>query len=251
MTSDGYLMLKCVAMRQNIFAISLFTFAIIAYGQDPKTGCATVTLIAPDYSYPWNSVRISAEVGKAPIKGDWLVVKENFRSKKIETGKIKGAEFVEVNAWQTNDSGSITAVISIPPSPNCGNERTAAVSVTLTENPGTPWLIDEFGKLSLSDEKGRLDNIAASMQERPEHELLIFLNFGKSDTGAHKMLRRYVAHLSGLRKLPIHRITFLLENTDYFSSKFQSVPQNLVNVYASGFLEIKAERFGEYERLFR
>src|SRR5688572_23776205 len=53
----------------------LFSLAFAAYGQQPATDCPDVKLVAPDHSYPWSSIRISAEDLKSPIKGDWMVVK--------------------------------------------------------------------------------------------------------------------------------------------------------------------------------
>jgi len=182
-----------------------------------------------------------------------MIVKENSRSRKVEIEKFKNADTVEVVAWKTNDSGSITAALTIPPSASCTVEREKAVSIIITENIGSPFYLDEFGQLPSNDEKGRLDYIAGEMGKNPDNELIIFVFFPERETASVKLgtIRRFTSHLSGLRKFPINRITFAVGTAEHFSARFQSVPQNVADSYASTFLPIKAERFTEYERLFK
>ncbi|MBX3267927.1 MAG: hypothetical protein KF831_14610 [Acidobacteria bacterium] len=229
----------------------LATFPV--FGQNVEEKCDEIELIAPERSFPWNQVSIKAVVSKAPVKGDWLIVKENFQTKATKIEKIRNTESVDLIAWQSNDSGSITAIITVPPTKQCRAERYATATVVLTENPGTPLILDEFGIINERDQKARLDLVADFMEKSPKDELLIFMSFRRSDVSAKRMrtIRSFVEHLSELRKLPKDRITFLIEEAETFSVRFQPFPQNLASVYTSTHLEIKAERLDEYERLFK
>lgn len=229
----------------------LATFPV--FGQNAAEKCDEIELIAPERSFPWNQVSIKAVVSKAPVKGDWLIVKENFQAKATKIEKIRNTESVDLIAWQSNDSGSITAIITVAPSAQCRTERYATATVVLTENPGSPLILDEFGNISERDQKARLDVVADFMEKSSTDELLIFMSFRNSDIPADRMrtIKRFIAHLSGLRKLPTDRITFLIEEAGHLSIKFQPVPQDLVEVYTSSYLEIKAEKLSEYERLFK
>ena len=54
---------------------------------------------------------------------------------------------------------------------------TAAVRVLVVERAGSPLVIDEYGKMSRNDERGRLDTAIAEMNTRPKYNLLIYLFF--------------------------------------------------------------------------
>lgn len=116
-------------------------------------------------------------------------------------------------------------------------------------------MLDEYAKISWKNERGRPDIIVAEMENRSEHELLIYMHFRKSETGTAR--RRHMSyilrHLTQFRKLDPKRITFLVSTEETTTTtKFQSVPADVADLYASAwFLKIPAEKFGQYEQLFR
>jgi hypothetical protein len=242
-------------MRYGLFILFLTTFAITVYGQESITNCPEVTLAAPRSSYPWDPVRISAKSHNSRVTGDWLVVRRNYRSEKIAVEKIKAAESIKVTAWNTNDSGFLTVVLSVPPSESCSQERFGAVYVLLTENPGSPLIIDEFGEVSLNEQKARLDAAIAEMKKRKDAELLVFLRFKKPDSGVHRRgkISQILHHVVNYRKFDIMRVTFVLsdENERSVQLRVASKEETDVLPYFPEYLVIRAEQFNDYKKLFR
>jgi len=244
---------KLTLMKISSIIVFLIAIVSISSAQTTATRCPELKVFAPDHVYPGHLIRISAEtLMKEPAKSNWLVVKENFESKKVDIERFSDVQSLEIQTWTTHENGSITAIASLGLSPQCEKERLASVTVNVVVNPGTPLILDEFGNLRWADKKGRMDYVVSEMEKRPEQELMIFLNFPKSYKGARKLevIRGFFNHISVYRKFPAYRITFLVEDSDYFSARFQPTPQNLVHIHP-GYFEIKAESLRDYERLFK
>ncbi|MGH9945806.1 MAG: hypothetical protein ACRD6X_01235 [Pyrinomonadaceae bacterium] len=242
-----------LVVRHVFISTILITLVTIASGQSSNIECAEVKLVAPDHSLPWNRIRISSQVQNSPINGDWVVVTENFHSKETKIEKFKNTDSVTVKAWDANEPGRIGVIFTAPASSTCERERIEYTDVIVMFNPGSPLIFDEFGVLSAKEVKARLLNVVEEMKRFPESELLIYLRFKTTEPGAKKLgvIRNYLTQLSKTGGMQTDRITFLLSQDDMFSAKFQPMPRNLVDTIGSEYIEIKAEKLGEYERIFK
>lgn len=233
-------------------SVCVLFLPLITNGQ--VSGCPKLSISGPDTVMPYGKFQVSAKIDPEQLTRDvnWLIIKENYHTKLIEIKEFEKRDELSIPVWDSNDDGLITLVSTVTFSPAC--EVKTAHRVYVTANPGSPLIIDEYGKINWNDERGRLDIVIAEMKNRPNQELLIYMYFRKGEGGTVRRQRisRILRHLTQFRKFDSNRITFLISTENSTKIIFQPVPFDLVDNYASeSFLRIPAQKLGQYQQLFK
>ena len=233
---------------------SILVSASIISGQ--QDSCSDLKINAPDGHFPWDPFEASLvldERQRASIRDiRWTITKHNTTSKKREVETVRNAFSVETKAWDANEPGYIQWLVV----GRVGDCVSAGFSSsTVLPNPGTPFIIDEFGELPVNDVKGRLDLAVAEMKERlADQELIIFAEFSPRTTWKtrRQKVRGMLDHMVTLRKFDARRLTFVLSEGTHTSFRLQPVPTQLLDIYTGyGTMTIPADRFDEFARFFK
>ena len=216
--------------------------------------CPKLLLAAPDSVMPHRTIDVFSKIDPESVAQpvNWLVVKENDRLKTIEVETIEKQKEITIPIWDSNDSGRITVIAIASFSSRCQAKTVHRVYVT--ENIGTPVILDEYSNLKWNDERSRLDIVIAEMANRPKFELLIFMNFRASVLGSarRQKVSQILRHITQNRKADPSKITFVLSTEPMTDVKFQLVPQDMVDIFTPELaLIIPSEKFGKFEQLFR
>lgn len=217
--------------------------------------CGELKINAPNYFDPWDvgSLKASFGTGKSAIV-DWTLVTENYRTKRVEVESILQKTSVEPKLWNSNDSGIVTAIATATTEGGCS--ITTAVHVLVIERAGSPLIIDEYGKVSRNEERGRLDVAVAEMNKRPKHNFLVYLDFRFTDPPAVRRLRmtQIFDHVISLRKFDAKRLLFLISTTDRTYVKLQAASgvetETIPSIYPES-LVVRADQLAEYKKLFQ
>src|SRR5690606_30196015 len=114
----------------------------------------------------------------------------------IEKGQ--GEEVLFVRTQPESAVSSITAVLEVTGLPE-GCQKTFAETVGIARG-GTPPLIDEWGRIALNDERGRLDIVAAEWRANPKSVIVVILYRSQTESEANVKARslRIKKHLIAL-----------------------------------------------------
>ena len=240
------------ALRYLFLSICIFLVSP-AVGQ--TDGCGELKISAPDYLDPWDSRNFTVKtvMGEA-LAADWTLVKENYRTNRVEVETIRQKNSVKPELWNANDSGIVTAIATATSASGCA--MTAAIHVMVVERVGSPLIIDEYGRMPLNDERGRLDAEIAYMDKRPKHNLLVYLSFRPTDRPATRRLRitQIFDHVVNFRKFDAKRLLFLISTTDRTYVKLEAASSVKTESIASIFPElliVRAHQFADYKKLFQ
>jgi hypothetical protein len=226
---------------------------VSASGQDSTPVCPGLSIKTAERTDSGSSIWFSAEVPpKSPIKTDWIFMKQNTQSGQTEYERFQQKESVRISVWATNDPGVITAVAITKLAANCESIDVASVSVL--PRVGYPLIIDEYGNVDWNEERARLDTAIASMQERPEHELLIFLYLRATDSGLVRRTRmiKILGHMK-VRNFDPKRITFVISTDGPPRVRLRAASRIETEVISEDpeYLAIPAERISQYRQLFK
>lgn len=240
-------------VRALVLILFCLCIGIPVSGQ-PNAQCGDIRIVSPEYLDPWDSRSFSARTGTGePVTVDWTLVKENYRTKRVEVESIRQKESVKPQLWDSNDSGILTAIATATSTSGCS--MTAAVHTMVIERTGSPLVIDEYGKISRNFERARLDVVLTEMNTRPKHNLLVYLYFRRTDQLATARLRmtQILSHVVMSRKFDPKRIIFLIGTSDRTYVRLQIASRNESEVVANfpEYLVVKAEQFDDYKKLFQ
>lgn len=239
---------------ERAFLLIFVTYAMVIPLWSQSAQCSDLKIIAPEYFDPWDSRSFSANTSTGePVMADWTIVTENYRSKQVEVKTILNKESVQPQLWNSNDSGIVTAIATATSASGC--RMTAAVHTMVVERAGSPLIIDEYGKMSRNDERGRLDAAIGAMNTRPKYNLLVYLYFRPTDQPAARRLRmtQILNHVVGFRKFDAKRVLFLVSESDRTYLRLQAASR-IETETVSSFLEyliVPAEQFADYKKLFQ
>ncbi len=236
-------------MKQIAFTVILiFSFCFAAFAQADENPCQKINIIAPESVQQDETFKVFAafeeENQPSTSKFKWIIIKDN------EVIKKSGVGVIEIDSKGFKDIGAIV-ILAEPINDKCQN--TALAKVFVVVNIGSPYIIDEYSELSLSDEKARLKNIAVVMQDYKDAEVFAFFDFDKRTSQAERKnrLSKVSSYLSASR-LEKNRITFLISEADGERIRYQLVPKKFSDqYYCDDCLVIKSEDFEKLESLFR
>lgn len=229
---------------------------LVSSARGQEDVCSDLNIKASDGHFPWYPFEASlvlTEQQKGLIRDvRWTITKHNTTSNKKEVESVKDALSVETRAWNANEPGYITWLVVA----RLGDCISGGVTSSMVvPNPGTPYLIDEFGELPANDEKGRLDLAVAEMNSRNRNEeLIIFAEFRAKTSWKNRRLKvkAILDRIVDVRGFDPSRVTLVLTEGAHTSFRFQPVPQELVVAYTgNGSMTIPGERFNDFSKLFR
>jgi len=236
-------------MKRIIFtAILIFAFCFTDLAQTGENLCPKINIKAPENVYPDESFKVFAYFEKesqpSTSKFNWVIVKDNEVVKKNDAG------IIEIDSIGFEDFGTII-ILAEPTDERCQNTAVAKVFVAI--NIGSPYIIDEYSKPSWNDEKLRLDNVAAVMQDSKDAEVFAFFYFDKRISHAERKNRlTKITNRLSIRGIEKSRITFLISEADTERIWYQLVPKKFSEQYfCDNCLIIKAEDFEKLENLFK
>lgn len=226
-----------------------------AIGQIRRESCKKIKIAAPETVAFGHDFKVTAsyddENQPSISKFDWFVVKEREGKQDSRVIFIGDRGTVDLNSWIENEGGSVT-LIAKSRIPDCDQITTSKIYIL--PNIGTPLTLDEYGKLSWSDEKGRLDAIVLEMKKYEDSELVAFISFSPqvSHTARKSHVERMLTHLTQTRNLKPSRLTFVICESERYSVRFQPVLQQFIDNFAlDECIRIDGEKFIKYKNLFK
>jgi hypothetical protein len=238
-------------MKQSVFITFLvLASCFTAFGQSDENICPKIKIKVPEYIYKGDGTVVSAnfENEKQPStsKFNWTIIKEDKLTRIAERG------IIEISSEDMKNDGMI---ILLADSLNKACQNTRVARIPVIERVGSPRIFDAYSKLDWNEEQARLNNVLYSMKDNKTDELLVFLNFEKTASQIERKtyLTKILNYLSGTDRLEKNRITFLISEAESRWVKFQSVPQNAIDVFFdwNNSLLIKGEDFDKLNNLFQ
>lgn len=189
--------------------IAIFCFNVFA--QAVTVSCPEVKVLGP--SRMWREGETAVFYA---LVGNRLTNEYKYFWSVTEGTIINGRETSKIDVNTIGLSGvNITAVVKVSGLPKACNDQ-ASETGSVAPRPSGPHPDDQFS-MSNKDVRHRLDNFFVELQNDPQSEGLIVLNFTNNTAAAKK--RRYLKLISDhlrFRKMDPMRITFaILENADY------------------------------------
>ena len=149
----------------------------------------------------------------------------------IENGQ--GTNAITVRTDSKVDAKTLTATVSIKGLPKeC--ENTAKGEAVLYKFQGD-ILSDEFGRIPLNDQRGRLDSFVMDLIRNPNQIGYVVLNYekGTKDSEVLKRVRFIKDHIFGFRKLAKDRLVILSEPSERETTKIYRLPREDANGFCS------------------
>ncbi|MGD9562826.1 MAG: hypothetical protein AB7F88_11355 [Pyrinomonadaceae bacterium] len=239
---------------KRIYLLGFMCGLIVVSISGQSTQCGSLKILSPEYLDPWDSRYFTAKTatGKS-VTADWILVTENYRTKRVEVETIGQKDSVRPQLWDSNDSGIVTAIATAKSPSGCS--MTAAVHTVVVERTGSPLIIDEYGKMARNDERGRLDVAITEMNTRPKLNLLVYLYFRPTDQPIARRLRmtQIRNHVVSFRKFDAKRVVFLLSESDRTYVRLQAASPIETEAVSSfpEYLVIRASQFADYKKLFQ
>jgi hypothetical protein len=162
------------------------------------------------------------------LKFDWTVSLGT-----IETGQ--GSSDIVVRTTSSDSFKTMKAKVVVSGLPKECNS-VAEGSATILGIAHYPVPLDVFGRLSVNDQKGRLDNVAAELKQNPSQVALFILHHkeGTAEKDLSARVRFIKNHIVGFRKLPANRIVIKSEPTTDNYTTIYKIPPGVVDSYCSG-----------------
>lgn len=237
---------------KRIISIIIFTLSsgLAVLSQTSENPCPKIKINAPETVQAGNKFTVSAsfESEKQPSesKFNWVVINED------KVSRINGQGIINVESKNLRD---LITIIILAENLESKCQSPAIAKVFSIPNVGSPYIIDEFQKLSWNNEKARLDSAVSQMQEMTDMKLLAYLYFDKKDSQTQRKnyLVNFLTFVSGNKKLEKNRIIFLISESDEKTVRFQPVPINFFDyhIYCNDCLIIRGEDFDKLNNLFQ
>jgi hypothetical protein len=210
-------------MRSLLFIISIFLLACGQVFSQGGAGCPQITLVGPaGETRPGDTVTFTVDVKDADVskyKFKWYVT-----FGKILSGN--DSPHIEVATERIHDRQNLTATVEIEGLP-AGCPNTASETAGVSCGGGTPMTIDEYGRMSLGEEKAKLRYIAGKWKatERVDRIVFVFYRQGKKDKISVKKRAAAISkYLAGLR-IPRGKVDFIYSESKPYRVKIYFVPE--------------------------
>ncbi|MCU1289464.1 MAG: outer membrane protein-like peptidoglycan-associated protein [Acidobacteria bacterium] len=207
-------------MKQLIFTSFLIvTFCVFSFAQSEKSACPTINVIGPSsITYvdepAFFSVELSDEAKNYKIEYEW----------KVERAEIAGGQGTsQIMILPKMAGGNIKATVVIKGLPkNCSN---TASELAGTARPIIIEPFEEYQKLPLEDELGRLDNFMSRLSEDKDYKGFIFIITDESESieTVKKHIQVMLKHFK-FREFPKDRLTFAIEKSNHRKTLLWIIP---------------------------
>lgn len=216
-------------------SLIIFTIHISAYSQNISR-CPMFYLLANEAGIMDGKVSITANVddGSRGFAGTLL---DNIGLKERLDFKWKiSPEFESVaekpwliNLKNVSGSGGIvlSATVEIGGLPaNCQNIFSESFNISFPTVIGDPPKIDEFGKISISEERKRLDAVASAFKDCQECSMTIILYspFKNSQQSIKNRIARVSRYLTDSHKIPESSYEFINGGIGQYSTEIWFIP---------------------------
>jgi hypothetical protein len=204
----------------------LFGMSLVIAGQtDAKPSCPTIKVIGPaGITNPGGLISFKGKI--APFDREkftvvWNIDSPNIKDLAIETGQ--GTLEIGVRTPKT-PSYNITATLAVKGLPDgcvMSASETAGVAGCIL-----PLVADEYGKLRISDERARLDNLAIQLTSESDTIALYVFRYPSimSRSAIESINARILKHLSKMRGIAASRIRFAYETGDTSITRVYLLP---------------------------
>lgn len=216
----------CKVKTLGVFILLLLTAASVA--AQGTSVCPNLSIVGPaGITTPGDTAIFSLNPNLSNfenLKFNWTV-----SAGTIVTGV--GSPVITAQTTQENAGTSLVASVTVSGLPShCPNTATAVAPVFFC---GLPAMLDEFGKLTPSDERARLDAAAAEWSNNPTFYLFFVITSPAKESRASSDARvaRIKRHLSVTRKIPPDRLVFTRSVFDQLSIKIYMVPPDAKDAF--------------------
>ena len=200
--------------RTLLLGIAFVGLCAAASAQNPQVDCPKIMIVEPwEWASPGDNVEFSLSSDLQPQKDvqiEWTV---SFGA--IESGQGTPRIAVKTKGGVYLESILVKAIVKGLPK-ECPNTAEGKATVG---NIFDRAMLDEWGKLSASDQKGRLDNVLNELVQNPSDVALFILDSEKGSTEKDLLKRvKFIRdHLFRRRKFPVNRIIIASESISYNS----------------------------------
>lgn len=228
-------------MKKIIFTATLiFAFCFAAFAQANKNSCPKISLTntIPIWEVPVTfTAEIDKEIDKYNVEYQW----------KVEDGKIiegQGTKILKVLYYEKYSEVNTPVRLEIKGLPeNCENTFSTRFYMKIVRSkPVKFWrtiFLDEYEKVTIGDEKARLDNFFITLQEDKTAEGFIRLQTN-TRANLYKRLKQIDEHLS-FRGFNKTRISFAVVKNEKEETQFWAVPRRKKLPNCENCIIVKAE----------
>lgn len=236
------------------FTIVIFIFCLNGFAQTGKNPCQKIIINTFGRVDPGQPIMASASFEKenqpSTSKFNWTVIKGD------ELVKINNVGNIEVD---TKDYKADSQIIILASASDEKCRNTAMAKISVVPACWLPPKIDQYGNISWSDQKARLEYFAIriSKEDNKISEGIIYLYFDEKSPAnlTTNRLRNIYNHLFITRKFDKNLFTFVISK-DYGDdlTEFMIYPQEFISdldKICMDCLVIKAENIEKLESLFQ
>jgi hypothetical protein len=217
-------------MKSLLFSLFLvFVFCLSGFSQTNKTSsCPKIEISLPRGSFVEGyEFTFLATVGDY----DWKKLDYKWTVSHGEITNGQGTPVIKVPGSRELNGQTIKVIVEIKGLPaNCTNK--ASESLKIIYNPGTPLQLDDYEKISFSEEKVRLDNIAIQLKEDYKDAVALFIIYYAEKDTKQTLSNRIVRisnYLSKKHNLSKERFNFVFSGVDKHRTKIYLAPINAVS----------------------
>lgn len=194
--------------RILIICVSVLILSVSTFAQSEKFPCPTIQITGPsEITNPGATMTFSVNVKNEKVTSKLKYVWT------ISLGLIiegQNTSIIKVATTSEMAGANVMAKVEIQGLPiGCANEFSEVAGIN---NPPTICPNDDYGKISWSNEAGRLDSLFTELTNTPETVAFINIFRGANETieNSKKRIEKIVKH-ANLREFPKRRLVFAID----------------------------------------